>query len=130
MLNIKSFKDRDIDINKKVRVYRNLGNQVKEAYSVKQNGLVVGYADNIYLINGNTHIIPSAQAQAVREKTRNVHAFIEGFLTEEPTPNNTSHFQRITYNSFKHSDFVYKKSYSKIISMKEIIINPEGVFVK
>jgi hypothetical protein len=127
---IKPYKNRSIDTNKKVRVHRNLGKQVKEAYSIKQNGLVVGHADEIYLINGNTHIIPSAQAQAIRERTRNVHAFIEGFVAENLMPNNSSEFAQITYNPFEHKDFVYKKSYSRIISMQEVIIKPEGVFIK
>ena len=68
-----------IDPVKKVRVYRNLH---KECLSVQQGGLVKCHADNVVLRDFKTIVNPKGQERVRREKAKNVHAFIEGFVID------------------------------------------------
>ena len=68
-----------INPNKKVRVYRNLH---KGCLSVQQGGLVKCHADNVVLQDFKTIVNPKGQERVRREKAKNVHAFIEGFVVD------------------------------------------------
>ena len=68
-----------IDPAKKVRVYRNLH---KGCLSVQQGGLVKCHADNVVLRDFKTIVNPKGQERVRREKAKNVHAFIEGFVVD------------------------------------------------
>jgi hypothetical protein len=68
-----------IDPTKKVRVYRNLH---KGCLSVQQGGLVKCHADNVVLRDFKTIVNPKGKERVRREKTKNVHAFIEGFVID------------------------------------------------
>ena len=68
-----------IDPAKKVRVYRNLH---KGCLSVQQGGLVKCHADNVVLRDFKTIVNPKGQERVRREKAKNVHAFIEGFVID------------------------------------------------
>ena len=76
-----SYKNREIDYSKKVRIYRNLNKRGK-VFSVKQNELVVAHiVDSSFLMFDCSFIInEKSRWRAIIKKTRNVHAFIEGFL--------------------------------------------------
>lgn len=80
-----SFKDRSIDLSKKVEVYRNL-NKKGTWYSVKQNGLVVGRSRQLILRDVTFKV-----SEAICEKVkvtgeRSVHAFAVGFYTDHMLP--------------------------------------------
>jgi hypothetical protein len=68
-----------IDPSKKVRVYRNLH---KGCLSVQQGGLVKCHTDNVVLRDFKTIVNLKGQERVRREKAKNVHAFIEGFVID------------------------------------------------
>ena len=68
-----------IDPAKKVRVYRNLH---KGCLSVQQGGLVKCHTDNIVLRDFKTIVNKAGQERVRRERAKNVHAFIEGFVVD------------------------------------------------
>ena len=68
-----------IDPAKKVRVYRNLH---KGCLSVQQDGLVKCHTDNIVLRDFKTIVNKAGQERVRRERAKNVHAFIEGFVVD------------------------------------------------
>ncbi|MEL0098749.1 MAG: hypothetical protein VW907_04265 [Opitutae bacterium] len=68
-----------IDPAKKVRVYRNLH---KGCLSVQQGGLVKCHADNVVLRDFKTIVNKAGQERVRRERAKNVHAFIEGFVID------------------------------------------------
>lgn len=68
-----------IDPSKKVRVYRNLN---KGCLSVQQGGLVKCHADNVVLRDFKTVVNKAGQERVRRERAKNVHAFIEGFVVD------------------------------------------------
>jgi hypothetical protein len=66
-----------IDPTKKVRVYRNLH---KGCISVRQGNLVKCHTDNVILKDFKTIVGKKGQERVRREKAKNVHAFIEGYV--------------------------------------------------
>lgn len=68
-----------IDPTKKVRVYRNLH---KGCLSVQQDGIVQCHADNVVLRDFKTIVNKAGQERVRRERAKNVHAFIEGFVVD------------------------------------------------
>ena len=112
-----------IDFNKKVFVYRNLH---KNCWSVRQGGLVKMHALELQLYSCTIKVSKAGQARVRREKRKNVHAGIHGYLEPYcigiPVDLNeeVSMFQRawkdlpdsqmreITYNPYKYDSFVHK----------------------
>lgn len=62
----------------KVEVYRNL---TKNCFSVRQNGRIIFYERTVYLKDVTFVVRPGGRAQVLREKRKNVHAFVKGLLS-------------------------------------------------
>ena len=114
-----------LDFNRKVFVYKNLH---KNCWSVRQDGLVKAHALELNLYDCTIKVSRAGQARVRKEKRKNVHAGIKGYL--EPYHLGLSHcanlndelrmFQRaweglseenmreITYNPYKYNSFVHK----------------------
>ena len=66
----------------RVRVYYNLNRAV---WSIKAmegefKGRVIGYADAVVLSNAHTVVSEAGRQRVLRERRKNVHAYIEGEL--------------------------------------------------
>jgi hypothetical protein len=59
-----------------IRVYRNLH---KNMYSIQQGGLVVAYAERLCVRDFKTIVGKKSRDRVLKEKSKNVHAFIEGY---------------------------------------------------
>ena len=107
-MNFTPFKGRSINPRKKVKVYRNLHNG---KMSVQQGGLVVGHCDEILINRAEFVVNESGRQRVIREKRKNVHAFVLGYL---------SHLQRVSspavggvpvsYNPYKMGAFYVRES--------------------
>ena len=82
MMNFKSFKNRELDINKPVEIYRCL-NRKGHIYSVRQDGLVVGHTEYFVLTQCTLVVNSAGKRKAIETQTRNVHAFIRGMWGNE-----------------------------------------------
>lgn len=106
MHNIIYFKNRTIDFNKTVKIYRNLHKKGK-VYSIVQNKLVCGYTDNITLTFCNFKINQSGKNRAIQSGIRNVHAYIEGFISDVSNSELTDLYQcEVKYNPFQSEGFI------------------------
>ncbi len=76
-MNFTSFKNRTINPNAKIKVYRNLHNG---KMSIQQGGLVVGHCDEILLNRAEFVVNESGRQRVIKEKRKNVHAFVVGYL--------------------------------------------------
>ena len=72
-----SYKNRNIDFNKQVKIYKNLHNGL---FSVMQNGLVVAHIESFLLNNVVFKVNESGRQRVLKEKQKNIHAFITGIL--------------------------------------------------
>tara|TARA_Y100000361_G_scaffold38468_1_gene32952 strand:- start:1501 stop:1938 length:438 start_codon:yes stop_codon:yes gene_type:complete len=113
-----------IDFSKKVFVYKNLH---KNCWSVKQGGLVKAHALELNLYDCTIKVSRAGQARVRKEKRKNVHAGIKGYLEpyhlglsyEAELTDEVKTFQRaweglpnsqmreITYNPYKYDSFVH-----------------------
>ena len=100
-----------IDRTKKVFVYKNLH---QDCWSIKQDGLVKVHATEINLYNCNFKINTKGRKRVLKEKKKNVHAGICGYIVH-PEPEyacwddcSDDSLDEITYNPYKNTSFVNK----------------------
>ena len=99
-----------IDPTKKVRVYRNLH---KGCISVRQGNLVKCHTDNVILRDFKTIVSKAGQDRVRREKAKNVHAFIEGYVVSHTETYRDENQQKLIdfewgqlyYNPYKTDDW-------------------------
>jgi hypothetical protein len=71
----------DLKYGDKIEVYRNLH---KKCFSIRHKGKVVGYlqdSEQLALTNVKFVVQPAGRAKVLREKKKNVHAFVRGEFT-------------------------------------------------
>jgi hypothetical protein len=95
-----------IDDKKPCRVYFNLH---KRLFSVTQknernNWVVVAHVDDIELKKVQFKVSEAGRQRVLREKRKNVHAFLEGFCFNGLA--NGFRPRRITYNPYKSDSFM------------------------
>ena len=74
---IKGMKDREIDWDRRVYVYRNLH---KNCWSVRQDGLIVKHTKEVSLKDARFLVGQSGRKKVLKERRKNVHAGISGYL--------------------------------------------------
>jgi|TARA_Y100000994_G_C15583111_1_gene397373 hypothetical protein len=99
-----------LDESRKVFVYKNLH---KDCWSIKQNGLVKAHTDNVTLYNVVMKVNKKGREKVLREKRKNVHAGISGYLCSKFFSDawddiSEDELIEITYNPYKYTSFVDK----------------------
>lgn len=128
------YKDRTIDVNKPVFVYRKLyKNSKKVMFSIKQNGLVVGHSNNFTLNSCTVVINESGRKRCLKTGVRNVHAYIKGFVCET---NDVQNFEySLKYNPHMDENFWIKpveginNERFKLINASFIYFRPTGAYI-
>lgn len=95
-----------IDPDRKIEVYRNLH---KKCWSVRQDGLVKFHSQQVCLQNCKFAVQPAGRAKVLREKRKNVHAFIRGYLWDGKISEdiaNSNIWDNVSYNPYKSNTFV------------------------
>jgi hypothetical protein len=90
-----------IDKNRRVSVYFNLH---KKIWSVRQSGSPVEHHTEVCLRDVRYLVQPAGRAKVLKERRKNVHAFLTGYLVDRvPVP--AMSFD-VIYNPYKYSTFV------------------------
>jgi hypothetical protein len=97
---IKPYKNRTINPDKPVKVYWNLR---LDCYSVQQSGKVVTHADQVELRDVTFHVNESGRQRVLKERRKNVHAFVVGYLDEYFAKRDWD--IKIVYNPYKYDSF-------------------------
>lgn len=105
-MNIKSYKNRAIDITRPVEIYRCL-NRKGKMYSIRQDGLVVGHTDNICLRDCKFIVNEAGKRRCITEQQRNVHAYIQGELSTIEW--NIHRMWEVKYNPYSEKGFTATK---------------------
>ena len=111
---------KSLNTTKPVKVYRNLNNG---QLSVMQNQIVIGYAEELNLKDVTFHVQKAGLEKVRREKVKNVHAYVKGYLSE----GDVSGF-KIKYNPMKYDSFVDENEVP-IHSVSKIHINNKGEMI-
>lgn len=85
---------------KQYKVYRNLHNGLFSIQD-KDTGLVVGHAESVSMIDCEFKVNESGRQRVLKEKRKNVHAFVIGGIV------NTIGFQ-----SYKNREVIYKENFN------------------
>ena len=118
-----------IDLSRPVKVYRNLHNGL---YSVKQGRYVVAHVDSITLVNADFIVNESGRQRVIRDKKKNVHAFISGMVVAVNTVKSCAGMIDVIYNPYLYNNFVYgitKHKASCLDEQKVYISTAQGVFI-
>lgn len=98
---------RPIRDGEKVAIYWNLH---KDCFSVQARSgkrVVIGHVDEFVLTDVNFNISEKGRQRVIKNKRKNVHAFIVGrWFAGDSTP--FAFWQAVTYNPYKHTTFVDK----------------------
>lgn len=89
-------------IGKKVHIYWNFH---KKLFSVRYKGKVVAHVENIYVDSPTFKVSDAGRQRVLREKRKNVHAYVVGVVCEERKIDNLA---QVSYNPYKNATFVYK----------------------
>lgn len=115
-MNYQAYKNRQIDFSQRVEIYRNLHNGL---WSVRQNGLVVAHLESFRLEKVSFKVLEAGRQRVLKEKKKNVHAFICGLLVESMinfiTPEKEAfHLELVEASKLSYNP--YKSSYFKMIN--------------
>ena len=113
----------------KVDVYFNLH---KKTLRIRHNGKVVCHSDNAKILNPTFVVSEAGRQRVLREKRKNVHAYVRGELDgfENNSDNSVDDLQTITYNPYKYSTFVKKIDESVVKTAKVAYISKRNILVK
>jgi hypothetical protein len=132
MIHIKRYRDRVISAGDNVRVYRNLGNTIKETYSIQKKfndrWLVAGHSDYLFLKEAYFKISEAGRKRVLKEGRKNVHSFIYGTLNFAAPVYDFN--VKISYNPYKFGNFYYycESSVVPVYKAKAILFRQDGVF--
>ena len=108
--------------NRPVYVYKNLH---KDCWSIKQHGLVKAHipqGETIGLWDCYFHVDRKGREKVLREKKKNVHAFVKGYLQDAEWmieyPQGTA--VEVTYNPYKYETFVDKHTEKFVYYANEV----------
>lgn len=129
-----SFKGRDLAPGAKVKVYRNLHKE-GVTFSVRdaKTGLVLGHTQSILLSNVTFEVNAAGRAKVLRDKKKNVHAFVTGNYTGPFYAGDREFFSDdtrtlVTYNPYKAPTFVRKDNGEPVFTANLTLVDSNGVF--
>lgn len=93
----------------------------KCVWSLRVKGKVVSHKTTLTLKSCRFVVSQNGQARCRRQKTKNVHAWIEGFLCNEEV----SLSRTVTYNPYKHDTFVFKDTLEPIVAAECVYFTVE-----
>lgn len=128
-MSYQAYKGRVLESNVPVEVYRNLHNGM---LSVRQRGLVVAHVHTIDLIDVTFKVNESGRQRVIRDKKKNVHAFVCGIplSVNWPTGLNVQRaWQRISYNPYMAGTFMAGSQAARAGDQHVHISAALGVFI-
>ena len=108
----------------RVSVHMNLH---KGCFSIKQAGLVVAHADEVFLTNASFRVQQAGWRRALAEGQRNVHALVYGTLVEAL---DQECGRRVRYHPFEtNGSFVYADTGAPVAAAPEAHLTARKIFV-
>ena len=113
----------------RVQVYYNLH---KKCLSIRHKGKVIEHAQEVTLTDARFHVQQAGRERVLKQKRKNVHAYISGKLketfwfTQAPKYIWTAK-QHVTYNHYKHKSFVNKKTLKPVASAEVVHISGKRI---
>lgn len=103
----------------KYYIYRNLN---RGGFSVKYKGLVVDYLDAFEAINAEFRVSDKGRNRALKQRTRNVHAYLVCDEYQKRKRVSTKSLQAVYYNPFKTDTFVLENTDTPVTGYLHITV--------
>ena len=82
---------------------------------------------NIHLKDATLVVRPSGREKVLRERRKNVHAFIRGYIKEDyGIKDNWYTVQELSYNPYKANTFVVKETGVPVHNASKVYLNTNG----
>ena len=105
-----------------VQVYYNLH---KKCFSVcSRKGKVIGYTDQISLRDVKFFVSESGRKRVLKEKQKNVHAKVRGFVTNQTEPCG----EEVRYNPYLFSSFVFSKTEEPVFEAEKVFLRGSSIW--
>lgn len=91
-----------MEISDQVEVYWNINKKCFSVRDTKTNKVIL-HTDKISLENAKFVVRQGGRNRVLREKQKNVHAFVRGYICTNKFPDGA---RAATYNPYKHDSFV------------------------
>lgn len=120
---------RALEMGEKVRVYRNLQTGKLSVIGKNVNGTksVIAHVENVALGNSDFIVSEKGRQRVLRDKRKNVHAFVEGNLIHwDWDSDKIKDGEKVTYNPYKYNNFVFKETEKPIKSAMLTVISKDG----
>lgn len=114
----------EIDFSRSVFVYKNLH---KDCWSVKQDGLVKAHTTELDLWDCHFQVNAEGRKRVLREKRKNVHAGIKGYIDCLGQGDLSLIEQEVTYNPYKYDSFVKKETEEPVFHSMYAKLYPKKV---
>jgi len=105
----------------KVKVYKNLNNG---RWSVRHKGKVIGHLEQVMLRDCVFHVGESSRQRVIRNRCREVHAWVTGELIELPVQ--VVRWRGITYNPYRSGSFTYRDNGQAISGASLVYFSIDG----
>ena len=113
----------------KVDCYYNLH---KHCISIRHKGLVIAHAHSVELNDVKFVVSQTGRARVLKEKRKNVHAFVRGELVRRnchsEMPDSEVREGNVTYNPYKYDSFVRRADKSSITGAQKVYISGRSVW--
>jgi hypothetical protein len=117
-------------------VYYNLH---KHLFSLKAryDGLVKNHANEVFMENVQFKVSQAGRKRVLKEKRKNVHAFVRGELVRHFSPYGYLDIDKdfvvhngteLTYNPYKYSTFVIKETGEPVYEAKKVVLIGRKIF--
>lgn len=108
----------------------------KKVFSIKYKGKVIAYSNFIHVTAPTFKVLESGRNRVIKEKRKNVHAFVVGAI-EKIKKMSTNEFitqitdqidqwQKVTYNPYQSNHFYLSESHEKIVGADEAYLYVEN----
>ena len=113
----------------RVQVYYNLH---KKCLSIRHKGKVIEHAQEVTLTDARFHVQQAGRERVLKQKRKNVHAYVSGKLKESfwftQSPSYTwIAKQRVAYNPYKYKNFVNEETLEPVASAEVVHISGKRI---
>jgi hypothetical protein len=126
-IKVQFYKNRTLEIGQRVKVYFNLHNHLFSIVALEgvHKGKVVCHTEGLTLSNVTFKVNEAGRQRVLREKRKNVHAFVIGKF--EGFSDKLANGIPITYNPYKYASFVILNNKQPITSCERVSMHNKKV---
>lgn len=115
----------------RVEAYRNLHNNSLSVRRMGKGGKVFTRPAMACLTDVTFAVQPAGREKVLRERKKNVHAFVRGEFVPEPAPFDPSlPWREARYNPYESDQFIDKETGQPVTTAEVAFVTTSGVFYK